>query len=129
MFRVRRVRLRPSVPRSKLEYVMADPKKFVGPAVVLQMDAPTIEISAEWPLESIIALCAPVYDDDSGFDEVSRAMATIQSLLDELLTSKTEALRGALTAMVNAHHRRTAVSGRCGCNACMTAVRLLESGN
>ena len=108
-----------------------NPRRFYEPLMVMRLDrqAEKIEVSADWPVESIIALCEPVFSRDSDEREVSRAINAITELLGDLLRDKTEEIRGALSDMIDAHHKRTALSGKCTCHACLSAVKVLGSDN
>lgn len=99
--------------------------------MVMRLDrqAERVEISTDWPVESIIALCEPVFSRDSDEREVSRAIEAVSELLNDLLRDKTEEIRGALSDMIEAHHKRTALSGKCACSACLSAVKILGSDN
>lgn len=109
---------------------MGNPRRFTEPAATLHIgERRTLEISTEWPVESIVSLCEAIFQPDATEVEVGDAMRAVQALLEELIDDRTEHLRGALINMVNAHHKRSALSGNCACKACLNAVEVLSGQN
>lgn len=80
-------------------------------------------------VDRIIDLADPIFSDSSSEESVEGAVTAIEKLVDDAVTQRTEALRGALMAMLRNHSYRFPINGRCYCDACQVAEGLVGGNN
>lgn len=80
-------------------------------------------------VDQILHLADPIFDQEASDEHVENAVSAIEKLVDDTVTEKTEDLRAALAAMLKNHRYRFSIDGRCWCEACQTAERLVGGKN
>lgn len=84
-------------------------------------------------IEKLLEHADVLYDEDVTDEDVVAAVAKMTAIINEAIASHvaagTEKLRGALDDMLRSHNRRFSLNGRCGCDACKSAVALVNNQN
>lgn len=84
-------------------------------------------------VDELLEIADPCFAEsasDADADQAVVAMTVyVQKLIEHETQAKTEALRDALGAMLQNHHRRFPLNGRCRCDACMVALAIVGGDN